>query len=997
MNLNRLFRSPAALLAAVGLIAVAPGHAQAQAGIVAGRVIDARNGAPVPSAQVVIVDTQLGALTDAEGNFRIPNVSQGTRQVRVITIGYRSETVTVSVVAGQTSRADFQLSMSAVALDEIIVTGTAGRQDRRAQAASVSSVSASAVAEVAPITNVATLLQSRTTGVSITAASGTSGGGQRIRLRGSASLNLSNEPLLIVDGVRADNRVNQIYGAGGQAGSRLNDINPDDIESIEIVKGPAAATLYGADASAGVIQIRTKRGQAGAGFTQTISYEQGVIQNTWTPPANYGICTAALVTNAQRTLCFNQPVGTVVSDNPLVRDNIIQDGDVKSLAWSGRGGGQGYGYYLSFSAEEEQGILPNNQYDRYTGRVNFDFTPLENLKLEWSIGLGRIQTNMPQNDNNIYGYLGGAMLGSPLTVGTSNNGWFGSNRSLEAIKNILVEDASTRITPVFTVNYTPRPWFRNRLNVGVDMTRTEAKNFFPKNEVGWYGTADLNSGQIGQARQTRDEFTIDYLGSLRHTMGDLVGDLAFGFQAVATRSDLTSATGIGLTTNAANSINAAARTTGGQSYSEGREGGLFSQLDLAWRDRLYLQLGGRVDKSSAFGEASPTFFNPKVGLSYVISEEDFYPELARSVFSTLRLRSVWGSTGRSPGSGASLTTFTSSPFAITSTTVGSGVLPSNPGNRELKPERGVEIELGFDGGLFNERVGVEFTYYNKTSKDLILSRPLAPSLGFGSNPLVNIGELKNSGIEFAVNANVVSFDNFSWDARVNLTTNENEVTDLGDVEPFGTNNRVVPGYPANGYWTHTVRSFDLANDRAIVSDTMEYVGPGNPTFEGNVNSTFTLFKSFRVYAQMDFMQDYIIYNNTDQFRERQFGTGERWVRRTEILTPEERLSRFGPFRNESGATVLNSAVNGKYFQDGSHVRLRELSVSYTVPRDIAQTFGATSAVLTVGGRNLKVWTDYEGADPEVMWGGGGVENFTRTDFLTLPATRRWTARVNLTF
>lgn len=997
MYLNRLFRSPAALLAALGLILAAPGSAQTQAGIVAGRVTDARTGAAIPSAQVFIVDTQLGTLTDAEGNYRIPNVSQGTRQVRVITIGYRSETATVSVVGGQTARADIQLAISAVALDEIIVTGTAGRQDRRAQASSVSTVNASAVNEVAPITNVATLLQSRTTGVSITTASGTSGGGQRIRLRGSASLNLSNEPLLIVDGVRADNRISQIYGVGGQAGSRLNDINPDDIESIEIVKGPAAATLYGADASAGVIQIRTKRGQAGAGFTQTVSYEQGVIQNTWTPPSNYGVCTAALVTQASRTLCFGQAAGTIVSDNPLVRDDIVQDGDIKSLAWSGRGGGQAYGYYLSFSAEEEQGTLPNNQYNRYTGRVNFDFTPLENLKLEWSVGLGQIQNNMPQNDNNIYGYLGGALLGSPLTVGTANNGWFGANRSLEALRNILTEDKATRITPVFTVSYTPKAWFRNRLNVGVDMTRTEAKNFFPKNEVGWYGTADLNSGWIGQARQTRDEFTIDYLGSVRHSIGDLVGDLAFGFQAVASRSDLTNATGIGLTTNAANSINAAARTTGGQSYTEEREGGVFSQLDLAWRDRLYLQLGGRIDKNSAFGEASPTFFNPKVGLSYVISEEEFYPDFARSVFSTLRLRSVWGSTGRSPGSGASLTTYTSSPFAISSTAVGSGVLPSNPGNRELKPERGVEVELGFDAGVFNERVGVEFTYYTKASKDLILSRPLAPSLGFGSNPLVNIGELKNSGVEFALNANVLSFENFSWDARVNVSTNTNEVVDLGDVPPFGTNNRVVPGYPANGYWTHTIRSFDLTNNRAIVSDTMEYVGPGNPTREGNLNSTFTFFKSFRVYAQFDFMHDYIIYNNTDQFRERQFGTGERWVLRDQILSDEERLSRFGPFRNESGATVLNSAVNGEYFQDGSHYRLRELSVSYTVPRDIARTFGATSATLTLGGRNLKVWTDYEGADPEVMWGGGAVEAFTRTDFLTLPATRRWTARVNLTF
>jgi hypothetical protein len=592
---------------------------------------------------------------------------------------------------------------------------------------------------------------------------------------------------------------------------------------------------------------------------------------------------------------------------------------------------------------------------------------------------------------------------------------------VRALSAILTEDNATRITPVFTVTYTPFPWFRNRLNAGIDMTRTEASQIWPKNDSTWFGSVDYNSGQVSHARQNRDEVTIDYLGSVRRDFAEgLVADMAFGFQAISRRTDLTNATGIGLTTNAANSINAAARTTGGQSYSEQKEGGVFTQLDLAWRDRLYLQLGGRVDKNSAFGEEAKTFFNPKVGLSYVISEEDFYPRAMKDVFSTLRLRSVWGSTGRSPGSGASLTTYSSSAYAITTTTVGSGVVPSNPGNKELKPERGVEIELGMDAGLFNERLGLEVTYYNKTSNDLILSRPLAPSLGFGQNPLVNIGQMQNSGLEVGLNAQVVRFENFGWDARATVSTNKNEVTDLGDVEPYGTTTRVAQGYPAFGWWTQTVRSFDVAGNKAIVSDTMEYLGPPNPTLEGNLNSTFTFFNALRVYVQFDFMDNYIMYNNTDQFRERQFNQGERWVRRNDpsfttdakgnAWTPEERLARFGPFWSETGApcratnptattcAVLASAVNGKYFQDASHIRFREVSVSYTMPRDLARKVGASSAVLTVGGRNLKVWTDYEGADPEALWGGGGdPATFARTDFLTLPQTRRFLARLNLTF
>jgi len=994
MDLKRLLLTPLAVLATVGAILAAPAQAEAQQGIIIGQVVDGRTGSPIASAQVSIVGTQLGTLTDREGNFRIPNVAAGPQQVRAVFIGYRTSTQEVQVLGAQTVTVNFQLSESAVALDELIVTGTAGRQERRAQAASISTLDVASLTETAPITSVANILQGRTAGVSVTTSSGTAGATQRIRLRGSASINLSNEPIVIIDGVRADSRTSQIYGVGGQQASRLNDINPDDIESIEIVKGPAAATLYGADASAGVIQIRTKRGRAGSGFSQNVTYEYGVTQSTWDVPSNFAACSAAQVADATRTLCFGQPVGTIISDQPLVRNNVFRDGISQQFAWSGRGGGEGYGYYFSLSADEQEGVLPDNVYNRYTGRANFDFTPRDDLRLDFSLGLSRVDTEFPQNDNNIYGYLGGGLLGSPVTVGQLADGWFGAGRQVEAISRIDNSNMTIRTVPVLTINYTPFTWFSHRLNAGVDMTRSEARSFFPLNAVNWYGNPDLNAGNMGQARQNRDEITVDYLGSIRRQIGDSWNaDVAFGGQAIATRSDLTNATGIGFTTNAANAINAAARTTGGQSYGEAREGGLFTQLDLAFRDRLYFQVGGRLDKNASFGEEVGTFFNPKVGASYVISEEDFFPAALDGIVSTLRLRSVWGSTGRAPGTTASLTTFSSAPFAITSTNVASGVLPANPGNSELKPERGVETEFGFDAGLFNERLGLEVTYYSKRSEDLILSRPIPASLGFSGNPLVNIGELVNRGWEVGLNARVAEGRNFTWDARLNLSTNENEVTDLGDVEPFGTTLRVLPGFPANGWWTHDVVEFDLTNNRTIVTDTTVFWGNPNPGFEGNFSSTLGLFNSVRFYVQFDWAQDYVLYNNTDQFRERQFGTGERSVRRAD-LEPEDRLRRFGPFVRESGGALGAAAVNAAYYQPGDHVRFREASVSYTLPRDVAQRFRASSAAITLAGRNLVLWTDYEGEDPEVL---GAITEFSRNDFLTMPQPRSWSARVNLTF
>ncbi|NJD20876.1 MAG: SusC/RagA family TonB-linked outer membrane protein, partial [Gemmatimonadetes bacterium] len=812
----RLSQTVAAVFTAAGCLLVLPGSAAAQTGSVSGRVTTVQSGAPVLAAQVFIVDTQLGTLTNSEGEYRISGVSPGERQVRVLVMGYRSETVTVSVAAGETATADFQLLVAAVPLDEILVTGTAGRQERRAQAASVASVQAAALNEVAPANNLATLLRAQAPGVSISMSSGTSGSTQRIRLRGVASLNLSNEPLLIVDGVRTDARTYVLYSVGGQAPSRFNDINPDDIESIEIVKGPAAATLYGADASAGVIQIRTKRGQIGAGFRQTVSYEMGVLQPAWTPPDNWGTCTAAQVADRTRTLCYGQPVGTLVSDNPLLRYDVLGNGDTWNLAWSGRGGGPEYGYYLSFSAEEEQGVLPDNKYARYTGRVNFDFTPREDLRLDWSMGLGRIHSYLPQNDDNTVGYFGGALFGNPVTVGTANDGWYGANRQREAISSVETKDRTLRVTPVLTVNYAPLPWFRHRLSVGVDMTRTEQRRFWPKNDKGWYTSATLNSGDVAHARQNRDEITLDYLGTVRRYLpNELTADVAFGLQAVARRSDLTYAEGQGLTTNSANSINAAAQTLGGQSYFEQREGGVLAQLDLAWRERLFLQLGGRLDRNSSFGEDAGAFFNPKAGLSWVLSEEGFYPETARRIASTLRLRAVWGATGRSPQREA-LATYSAAPYAATPTTAGSGVIPNNPGNRNLRPERGEEVELGLDAGLFHERVGLEVTYYDKTSKDLILARPIAPSLGYAASPNTNIGEMQNSGWEVGVDAKVLRGPTVAWDARVNLTTHRNEIVSLQGVDfASGSVWRVIAGYPAYGWWTRMFRSLDVANNRAV--------------------------------------------------------------------------------------------------------------------------------------------------------------------------------------
>jgi TonB-dependent starch-binding outer membrane protein SusC len=986
--------------AAAALFAVGVGGAEAQQqGTIVGTVTDP-GGQPLAAIQVQVVGTQRGAMTDQQGRFSIPGVSPGERTVRASRIGLQAQTQTVTVVAGETVEVSFTLREVAIDLDAIVVSGVAGIQERRAQGASVATIDAAGLTETAPVATVANLLQARTTGLSLTGGSGTSGTAQRIRIRGGGSINLNNEPLIFIDGIKMDNRNTALHFTGGQQFSRLNDLDPNEIESIEVVKGPAAATLYGADGSAGVIQIFTKRGQAGTPFTQTVTLEYQQLENTWTTPANFGVCSEALTApDSPNPLCRGQAPGTLISDAPLERYDVWRKGDAMTARWSGRGGGENFGYFLTLSGNTEEGVLPNNELERFAGRANFDWIPHETLSIEVGFGLNRNRVQLPDNDNNIYGWLGGALLGFPQNVGFASDGWFAANRQVDAIKNINQINSSLRTQPTVTVRHSPLEWLDHRFTLGADLNRTESRKFFPRNDVGWYGTAELNSGDMEQWRDNREEITLDYQANARHWVtDDLQAVVSAGAQLLANRRDATLANGVGFVTNAARSVGAAAQTSADQFFQESRAAGFFGQVQLAWRDRLYLTTATRVDWNSAFGDEANRFISPKVEASWVISDEDFMQDLIGETLSSLRLRGAWGRSGRSPSPEASLTTFGASPFAFGPGQTGSGVVPVNPGNPDLRPERGEEIELGFDVGLLNERVGLDVTWFDKRSTDLLLERPLPPSLGFSEDPWVNIGELQNTGFEVGLDAEVIRQENVGLDFRVSLSTLTQEVLDLGDIEPFGAATRVAPGLQPFARFTHVIREVDIENNRTLVSDTMEFYGNNTPDFEGSFSSTLTLFGNLRLYGQVDWMSGFYIYNNTDQFRERQFGTGERWQRRFDILTDEERLRRFGPFYRESdptGDALSSGVVNQEYFERGDFARLREVSLTYTLPGDWSERFGARSTSVTLAGRNLALWTDYNGPDPEVL--SSTVASFTRMEFLTVPPPRRWVVRANVTF
>lgn len=1015
-----------ALASAAPSLVVAQGSADSA--MVAGTVTN-EGGVPIPNARVTLVTLQLSTVTNDAGAYRLvipaARFVAGSDTLRVVRLGFRPQNIAVTLTPGRVV-VDVVMTAQALQLERVLVSGVVGNQERRAQSAVVATIDASDVVREAPITNVTQLLSSRVPGVVVTEGSGVTGAANRILIRGAASISLSNQPLIFIDGVRVDGgfrTLMNVSGSGaaatGQAPSTLNDLNPIDIESIEVVKGPAAATLYGADASAGVIQIITKKGNVGSrSFTQDLTTEYDVIEPNFTVPTNYAKCnTAALIApTGPNPLCRGKELNALISDNPAERMNFFRNGWMGSAQYNVRGGGDNYGYFASFGATNEQGTTANNTLKQRSGRGAFTFFHSPKLAFDLNYLLAKNDYDLPRSDQDTYGYYVESAFGNPLTVrngvrrpGETDSVLVGgtllASATFESLSAIISRSSALRTTPSMQVRFTPLTWFTNRLTLGADITQSDGFQLFPKNSFGWYPDRTPYGNDVSSIRQDDRFYTADYLGNIRTQLGDnnqFSSDLSFGSQFISRTSDRLSGSGQGLISNEATLVTNATTSTVSQGYGESRSLGLFVQEQVGFRDRLFLQVGLRADRNSAFGSEVGTFYLPKFGASWVISQEPFWRDFLMTV-PTLRVRAAYGTTGRSPSSGA-FQTFAPSKFVNEAGAVELGVSPADPGNPDLKPERGKELEAGFEAGFFNDRYGLELTYFNKKSTDLIVSVPTAPSSGFGGS-LANIGEVENTGIEFLLRANPVSSPTFSWDATLSGATLHNEILELGTVGTFISSFRAfTEGRQVAAWWAHRVRSVDVAGNRAITSDTAEFIGNQLPTFQATLANTFTLFRNFRLYALLERKSGYYSYNVNQENRDRsRLNSAQVQLPADEGgYSAEERLRRLGPYASEKTNAVVGVAnVKEPYIQKADHVRLREVSMTWAVPASLLRTARVSGASITLGGRNLALWkSGFEYDDPDVLGIGGaasGVNQIANIDVFTTPPTRRYVVRLNIQF
>lgn len=1067
------FRRVSYMLAAAGALIALPVEAQNR-GTVSGLVRDGVTRRHLTGAQVSVVGTTMMASVDEDGRYTITNVPAGTRVIRVRMIGYRGIDREADVAGGATTTIDFELSPAVIQLEEVVVTGTGVATERRKLGNTVATINSSMV-ENAPIKNVSEILTAREPGVTALASGGMAGEGTRIRIRGSASLTQLNQPILYIDGVRVNGGGGFAPGVGaggGGAPSRLDDINPASIERIEVLKGAAAATLYGTEASSGVIQIFTKAGTSG-GTRYEASLEQSASRfksDSYAPNAGFAR------TQAEATRLSNhwgitglQPFQ--VFEVPLVKE-LYETGLGTTASLSVTGGGAGVQYFVSGRFAHENGPFggtfwgPAEDKDiTRQANANLTFVPIDRLRVRVNTAYIERDHSTPQNNNNIYGTISSAIMAKPERANCdlssrdtsskipgactgAGNAWgapaFITTR--EAMGR-TVEDEIQRFTGTVGAGYNLKG-INLDATFGVDLVNQRGFDLIP---FGW--NVDQFTGFNTQGRRILgDGNTHNITGDFKATW-DLSFKKDWTFQTVVggqgyfqnTKSSV--GTGEQFPAPGVEVVGAGAVLTASEAFLSTAQIGLFGQEQIGFKNYAFLTVGGRYDKHSAFGETAGGVFYPKISVSVVPSDVLNWQS---NTFSSFRVRGAVGRSGRQPGAFDKFTT-----FLAQAAETGPGLAPGNLGNPDLKPEVSTEWEGGLELGLFQDRVALEATYWDRTVKDVLVSRLFAPSGGFRRRQLDNIGKMDAWGVDLRANGLVHNARNLTVNLFASAAFLREKVIDLGGAPPLKSGdtytryrNYIKEGYAPGSFFgpklLEVARPLDQNNDcqpdteaqllsyfavprspdvvqilvqggdpRAICASgdfLGHYLGKPMPDWSGTFGGDLTLWGNLRLTSLFEFRAgDYFVHDLTSAFRRANPSIGRNIKRAAELesimlnpaSTAQQRLDAATEFAKQFKALSPYDGLNEIHQAD--FIRWRELSLTWSLPNHVAGWFGARGASLTLAGRNLKLWTKYPGADPELNAIGvastGGVDNnfLDGTNAFGVPIPYRFSLSARVSF
>ena len=978
--LNRMFdftrkstwRNTTGIAVVLALVGFGAAEIAAQnTGTVTGLVLDNSVQIPLAGAQMTVDGTPIGGLVNNTGRYLLLNVPAGEQTITAQIIGYGTQTLTVTVVTGETATLDFNLRQEALSLEGVIVTGTAGAARRKEIGNAISAVSAADI-EVAAVTDFGDILQGRTAGVQINDHGGQVGSGSQIRIRGNNSLTQGNDPLIYIDGVRMENGQIGYSDEAAQEPNVFDMINPSDIDRIEIVKGPAATTLYGTEAAGGVIQIFTKRGAAGAP-AWTLSIDQGTSIMPHAGPTGLGS------TYDERFPDIGSAGGWLLPPNEVVNPFGLNLNDCSSpRAWapngepgcpengswfrpgykqdynlSVRGGGETATYFVSGRFGKEIGTIQTpEEYDPqgaddYQVRGNIQFTPTDGLQISLNNSYARRKITWIPNGNNASGLY--------LNVIRGPAGYTPGNDDSLVLENDVNQTIDHVVTSA-SIGWTPNNMFSHRLNVGMDYTISDFVDF-----KAW-GYYEEFQGDRESDTQTDRNLTLDYNGTFSYDLfsgitsnfswgGQMYEEYGYGINGF---DELFAGPGEQLLGNGNNPRVWEGRTTI-------RSGGFFAQETLGFGDRLFLTAGMRWDGFSTFGEGFGLAAYPKISAAYTVSDEAWWFFDAVEI---MKVRAAWGQSGKAPGAFDAKRIYE----AISADEQVPGVIIGNLGNADLGPELSTELEAGFEMSAMEGRVSVDFTWYNQVTNDALIGVQEAPSGGTEEATLRNLGETKNWGTETSINLIPVTTENFEWSFGLNYSTNDSEVTDLGPLTG-GSTVRTCPdvptdewckthdGYPLFFRWDDRIANPGVLGELPVKEKA--YLGHLYPTsmIGGSTRMTFARRVTFDVLfeSQRGFVRPIgPAYQNV---RRRQ------WPMCQPIADVWYNGDRSTLTSTQVGMCVGPYADWGYWTDDASFIKLRSATLSWRLPEGWVP--GARTAQISLQGKNL--WThapNYRGLDPE---------------------------------
>jgi TonB-linked SusC/RagA family outer membrane protein len=999
----------------VPLAAVAQGR-----GVVTG-IVRAQDGAPLPGARVTITGTNLRAQSGQDGTYRIVAVPAGSHDVSAIMLGYSPQSQRIVVADAQTVTANFSLQQTALQIGGVVVTATGREQETREIGSSVGVVNTDQV-PLATTSSASDLLAGRVSGVVVTQSSGTTGGGARVRIRGSNSMSLSNAPLIVVDGIRVENSEQSLtFGVGGQAPSRFNDINPNDIESIEVLKGPAAAALYGTAAANGVIQVTTKRGNAGhpdfrvyaeqgrldqiakfpdnvLAIGNTLTNSKGVITPGTGPCDIMSLAIGSNPAPAQtgRTVTPTPYTGLALEAGGAANDTIAIR---QAVGGSVSGGTTGSTFYLGTDYSNEHGVQPMNTQQRIRVQANTTGRLGELMTVGANISYLDSRGEFPQSDNALYGLVGMGLSGSASPDAVASTQGFADDPAL--FYDWKTYQNYTRLTGAVRGEFRPLSWLSFNGTAGVDRYAREDRQRIPRTSAYSVFGPPYEFGFIQSNTSDIYDLTTNLSGTaIRDLRPDLVSTTSLGTQYIRERNHQIYAFGAGLTPGIETSLaGATSDFSAGETNSPNATLAAYLQQQFAWRDRVFLNAALRADKNTAFGQDIGWISYPSVSGSWVVSDESFFPKF--DALSSLRLRAAYGQAGLRPGPTAAIQSFSANVTTRDASDV-AAITFGSIGNPNLKPERTTEMEVGFESQFFADRLGLELTYYNKDSHDALVSKPLPPSAGSAGSRFENVGSVNNRGLEYMLSGTPVRANRLEWNAALSGSFQRNRLTDLG-VDAQGKPNAPIvitstqrheEGYALGSYFHRPIISYADADGNGLLSadevdvrtDTVVYLGNPFPTREASFTSDITFGKVVKLSGLIDYKGGMKLLNMTRAWRESSvdFANG------AALYDPNTPLDRQ--------AAIVARSVYGSYagyVEDASFVKLREVALTFMVSNRYISRVAAQGLSITLAGRNLHTWTKYTGLDPELNY--QGQANFTTADFTTVPPNRLFQIRVDANF